>query len=101
MSVAHSYNFKSKLWLYPGKAAWYFITLPKKQSDQIRFLAFNSKSAWGSIRVSAKIGGTSWQTSIFPDTKAGAYLLPVKAEVRRKEKIEAGSTVAVTLEIDG
>jgi Domain of unknown function (DUF1905) len=101
MVMAQSYHIKAKVWLYQGKAAWHFITLPKKKSEQIRFVAFDSKSAWGSIRVTAKIGGTSWNTSIFPDTKSGAYLLPIKAEVRKKEKIEAGSIVAVTLEIGG
>ena len=95
----HSYDIKAKVWLYDGKAAWHFVTLPQDQSEQIRFLATHSKSAWGSIRVSAKIGATSWKTSLFPDSKARAYLLPIKAEVRRREKIKAGDTVAVKLEI--
>jgi hypothetical protein len=49
--------------------------------------------------VSAAIGNTTWKTSIFPDSKAGAYLLPVKAEVRKKEKIEAGSSVLVSVRV--
>jgi hypothetical protein len=98
--LARSYDFKAKVWLYNGKAAWHFITLPREQSDQIRFVTAQSKSAWGSVRVCTKIGATSWKTSLFPDTKAGTYLLPVKADVRKKEKIKAGDTVAVKLEID-
>jgi hypothetical protein len=62
-------------------------------------LAAHSRSAWGSIRVIATVGRTSWKTSIFPDKKRGAYLLPLKAAVRTKEKIEPGNTVAVTIEL--
>jgi hypothetical protein len=98
--LARSYDIKAKVWLYDGKAAWHFVTLPQDLSDQIRFLTAEAKSAWGSIRVSAKIGGTVWKTSLFPDTKARAYVLPIKADVRKKEKIKAGGTVTVKLELD-
>ena len=98
--LARSYDFKAKVWLYDGKAAWHFLTLPRELSELIRFQAAQSKSAWGSIRVFAKIGATGWKTSLFPDSKADGYLLPVKAEVRKKEKIKAGDTVTVKLEID-
>jgi hypothetical protein len=49
--------------------------------------------------VIATVGRTSWKTSIFPDKKRGGYLLPLKAAVRTKEKIELGNTVAVTIEL--
>lgn len=92
------YSFKAAIWLYQGKAAWHFVTLPKAISQEIRVLSFDKKVAWGSVRVSVTIGSTSWKTSIFPDTKAGAYLLPIKADVRKKERITAGDTVTVKLE---
>lgn len=50
--------------------------------------------------MKAKIGGTSWKTSIFPQAKEGTYILPIKAEVRKKEKILAGNKVVVALIID-
>jgi hypothetical protein len=78
------YFFKAAIWLYQGKAAWHFVTLPKSISQEIRVLSFDKKAAWGSVRVNVTIGPTSWKTSIFPDTKAGAYLLPIKADVRKK-----------------
>jgi Domain of unknown function (DUF1905) len=99
VSVARSFKIKGTLWLYQGQGAWHFVTLPKTQSDDIRLFAFDKKSAWGSVRVNAKIGRTQWKTSLFPDTKAGAYLLPIKAEVRKKEKIGVGSAVSVVLTI--
>ena len=36
---------------------------------------------------------------IFPDKKAGAYLLPLKAHVRKKERIVAGNTISFSIEI--
>jgi Domain of unknown function (DUF1905) len=91
------YQFAAKLWRYDGPGGWHFITLPKPLSAEIRVLAFSSRSSWGSVRVSARIGKTSWETSIFPDTKAGTYLLPVKAGVRKQENLVNGKRARVAL----
>ena len=93
------YEIKAPLWLYPGEAAWHFITLPKELSRRIKRFAGGSLSPFGSLRVVATIGATSWKTSIFP-SEAGAFLLPVKAMVRKKEAIKAGDRVKLTLELD-
>lgn len=81
------------------KGAWYFIRLPQEETEQIKFIVNPKQVGFGSLRVVATIGETSWQTSIFPDGKRGTYLLPIKAQVRKKEKLEAGSKVSVALEI--
>ena len=90
-------RFTAKLWLYPGDAAWHFITVPKKESEKIRVQAKKIRRGWGSVRVSAKIGKTRFDTSVFPDSKSGTYLLPVKVAVRRKEGIDPGDPVSVSL----
>jgi hypothetical protein len=43
------------------------------------------------------VGNTKWDTAIWFDTKKKTYLLPLKADVRKKEKLEAGDTIEVTL----
>ena len=91
------FTFNAELWMYHGKSAWFFVTLPQEDSEHIKFLNHHQRRGWGSVRVKAIIGTSEWQTSIFPDTKAGAYLLPVKAEIRKKETIAAGDSVTVTL----
>lgn len=90
---------KSKVWLYPGMAGWHFLTVPKKHSDEIKKKFGANARGWGSLPVTVTIGKTSWRTSIFPDKKAGAYLLPLKAEVRRKEKLADEDEVSYTLVI--
>lgn len=85
------------VWVANAKAAWHFITLPTDESEKIRFFSAVRASAWGAVRVDAKIGKTRWKTSLFPDSKVGAYLLPIKSTVRKVEKISAGDSIAITL----
>ncbi|MCI0542679.1 DUF1905 domain-containing protein [bacterium] len=96
------YKMKSKVWLYPGMAGWHFVTIPEKQSQDIkkRFGAIvRAKGGWGAIPVTVTLGKTSWKTSIFPDKKSGVYLLPLKAPVRKKEGILADDTIEFSLEV--
>lgn len=80
-------------------AAWYFAYLDKKQAEQIKKKHMPKTRGFGSIRVTVTLGTTKWKTSIFPDRHSGSYVLPLKAQVRRAEGIDAGDTVKFTLEI--
>jgi hypothetical protein len=91
-------EFSAPLWLWQGKGAWHFITLPEAESHLIRLAV--PRHGWGSVRVNASIGSSSWMTSIFPDTRRNAYLLPVKAEIRRVQSLSAGVSVDVRLKLD-
>jgi len=51
------------------------------------------------VRVDVTVGATSWRTSIFPDSKTGTYLLPVKKAVRLAEHLEAGGEVRAQLQV--
>lgn len=96
--VTPSYVFEAELWLYPGEAGWHFLTLPPDVADDIAEQDVGNK-AFGSVKVTADIGGHSWQTALFPDANAGSYLLPVKKAVRTKAGISAGDRVEVRLEL--
>ena len=98
--MSAQFRFKDKLWRYSGEAAWHFVTLPKTIAGELRALTTGMRNAFGTVRVIATIGKTTWRTSVFADTKAGSFLLPVKADVRKCEKISHGDSVNVTLEID-
>ena len=94
------YELEADVWLYAAeKGSWCFVTLPPEVSDGIRALR-GPRVGWGSLRVAATIGGTTWRTSIFPDSKSGGFLLPLKAEVRRREGIGVGERVAIAVEIE-
>ena len=87
------------LWLWTSdNGSWHFITLPEDRCGQIRAQAFAGPRGFGSVRVEASIHDVSWRTSVFPQ-KSGGYILPVKADVRRKAGIAAGDDVTVSLEL--
>ena len=90
----------SLLWIWKGEAAgrWYFITVPEEQSAEIKAHAFGAPRGFGSVRVEASIHDVTWRTSVFP-LNSGGYLLPVKAEVRKKADLAAGDEVTVRLEL--
>jgi len=92
-------TLESKVLLYPGAAGWHFITVGEEPSREIRKSQDGSpRKGWGSIPVLVTLGKTQWKTSVFPNSD-GTYLLPLKAEVRRKEKVAEGDMVALELEI--
>lgn len=98
--MSNEFNFTAKVWLYPGEAAWHFITLPKDLADQIHDEFGERKRGWGSLRVKVAIGETTWETSIFPDKQSQSFLLPLKAAVRKQENIYEGKAVNVSLVVE-
>lgn len=90
----------SLLWIWQGEAAgrWYFVTVPEEQSDEIRAHAFAMPRGFGSVRVEARIHDVTWRTSVFP-LNSGGYILPVKAEIRRKADLAAGDEVTLSLKL--
>jgi hypothetical protein len=101
-------SFQAPLWKWqsvkaPQAAAWHFVTLPLETAAEIRFFGARQFSGakkqrgWGSIPVKSRIGTTSWKTSLFPDSKSGSYLLPVKADVREAEALHVDEIVEVEL----
>lgn len=92
-------EFSAPLWrmaVEEDRPAWFFVTVPDDQSDQISDLA-PSGPGFGSVKVRATIGATTWDTSLFPSKQAEAYVLPVKRLVRDSEKLTAGDPASVTL----
>jgi hypothetical protein len=100
-SVAITYSFQAELWHYPEEAGWHFLTLPEGLATEIREATAPFRRGFGSVKVLASISGHSWSTSIFPDSKSGSYLLPVKKAIRTAAGIKAGDAVEAVLEIVG
>jgi hypothetical protein len=93
------YEFSSEVWLYQGQGAWHFVTLPADLGDSLRRMRGAAKG-FGSIRVTASVGETRWRTSLFPDSRSGSFLLPLKAEVRRREDLQAGQSRLFSVELE-
>ena len=92
------YRFTAPLWEHSGEGSWYFVTVPEDISDEITDLTEGRRKGFGSVRVTVTVGGSTWQTSVFP-TKTGTYVLPVKKPVRTAEDLLEGSPVDTRLEL--
>lgn len=93
------FQFEAELWLHHGEGGWHFVTVPGGVSDAIEAATAGRRRGFGSVRVRATVGGTTWVTSLFPDTGRHAYLLPVKKQVRTSEGVQAGDVVPVSLDL--
>jgi hypothetical protein len=99
MTDSDSFTIKGKVWRYQGQAGWYFVNLNRRDSARVRKLPLAKTVAWGYVRVKAKLGGTAWKTTLFP-AKGGIYMIAIKAAVRKKEGIEAGDRVQITVTVE-
>ncbi|PZU50628.1 MAG: DUF1905 domain-containing protein [Sphingomonas sp.] len=92
--------FEAELWEWTGQAParWFFVTLPPEPAEAVGLHAFLlPKRGWRSVRVRAQSGSVIWDTSLFPDKARDSWLLPVKAEVRRKLGVGAGDSIELVL----
>jgi hypothetical protein len=84
--------------LYPGKGGWYFVRIPKEDSeDLVRGYAW-PRGGFKSIPVEVTLGETTWKTSIFGEKK-GTHLLAIKKEIRIKESVNDGDVVTLKIEV--
>lgn len=92
-------EFDAELWIWDARRgdSWTFVSLPAEASEEIRERAVGPRRGFGSVRVRATVGGTTWTTSIFPDSRG--YVLPVKRAVRKAESLDAGDVATVTVEL--
>ena len=94
-----------KVWRWTGAngtGAWFFATIDGEAGEALSATAVMRKleglgRGFGSLRVTACIGDTRWQTSVFPQ-KGEGWILPIKAAVRKAEGIDEGDQVELTLE---
>ncbi len=95
--MSQEFTFEATVWLYEGKSAWHFVSLPRAVAAEISGSVKGSRKPFGSVKVMAILGSTRWNTSLFRDTNRDSFLLPIKATVRLREQIHTGMRVEVSL----
>jgi hypothetical protein len=90
-------GFTGKVIFWKGPAPWFFVTVPPKQSKQIQSIAKQASYGWGCIPCDVTVGKTTTYTALIP--KDGLYLVPLKAALRKAERIEHGGNVSLILDI--
>ncbi len=96
-----AYGFSGEVWRTaidgtPG--GWSFVSLPPEIADDIRIVG-GPRSGFGSLRVEATIGSTTWRTSIFPSAADQSYVLPLRKGVRTAEALQDGARCDVRLRL--
>ncbi len=99
MEVKRTYTFRARVWQHDGPNGWFFVSLPVTMSEEIRKNLGGNEEGWGRMKARASIGKSAWDTAIWFDTKHRSYLLPLKAEVRKKEALHVNVEIAVIIVI--
>ena len=96
--MAFTVQFEAELWRWKGDAAWHFVTVPPEPSAEVDDRVPH-RTGFGSVKVTATLGVSTWTTSIFPADKGESFVLPVKRQVRDANDLLAGDRVEVLLEV--
>lgn len=90
-------EFDGEIWKWQGPAPWHFVSVPPEQSRELKALSNSVTYGWGMIPVQVRIGKSTWKTSLWP--KDDFYIVPIKAAIRKAEKIDVGGMVTIQLEL--
>ena len=91
-------EFGGEVWFWRGPAPHHFVSVPDELCSAIEAASGLVSYGWGMVPVTVRLGASEWATSLWP--KDGGYVVPLRAEVRRREHVDLGDTVAVGLTID-
>ena len=93
-----TFTFDAELYLWKDDGSWVFATVPLDVSEEIDDIV-PDRAGFGSVKVGVQIGDTAWSTSVFPDTKSGCFVLPIKKAVRTAERVDVGDSVEIDLTV--
>ena len=91
-------EFSGEIWFWRGPSPFHFVTVPDAECAALQDASGAVSYGWGMIPVTARIARTEWATSLWP--KDGRYIVPLKAAVRKAERLEVGDVVTVRLTVD-
>ncbi|MDR2855002.1 MAG: DUF1905 domain-containing protein [Methanomicrobiales archaeon] len=85
--------FIAKVALFEREKGWHYVSVPTELSRPLEYLADR-----GLISVVAKVGNSSWETSLLP-MGDGTHFLALPAKIRSKEKLSLGEVTQVSFVI--
>ena len=87
------------------RGTYHFVTITGEAAEAIAAhalmhrLEFATQRGFGSVKVMARIGGTEWKTSVFPQSHKTEWILLVSKKVMRAEDLTEGEPVPLALEL--
>ena len=104
MSETLSCTLPLKRW-QGDRGTYHLITITGETAEAIAMherlhrLEFGARRGFGSVKVMARVGGTQWKTSVFPQRKRTEWVLLVSKKVMRAEDLDEGDSVPLELEL--
>ena len=80
-------EFAGEVVEWRGPAPYHFVPLPPHEAEMVDEVKAEV-AYWGVVPVTARLGETSFTTSMFP--REGTWFLPLKDAVRRAEGVGLG-----------
>lgn len=87
------YTFNAGMKRFETPGGWYYVPVPTEMSMPLEYRAIH----FGFIAITAKVGGTSWATSLLPKGD-GTYFIALPAKVRKKEKLLPETEIEISFE---
>ena len=91
------FSFETRVIYWRGPSPFFYAPIPETHVAALRQLAKIVTYGWGMVPVDVQIGDVAFTTSLFP--KDDGYLLPLKADVRRRTNVTADDVIAIELTI--
>jgi len=86
-------SFVAKIERFDMQGGWHYVPVPLALSKPLEYLAVH----FGFIAVTAKVGRSSWATSLLPKGD-GTHFIALPAKVRSKEKLSLGAEIEISFE---
>nr|WP_298998302.1 DUF1905 domain-containing protein [uncultured Allomuricauda sp.] len=99
MQAKIKYEFSGQIWRDNLDGGWFFVSLPKDISKEIRENLQWQEEGWGRMKVVANLNSIEWDTSIWFDKKLATYLLPLKADIRKKANLKSNDRITICISI--
>ena len=89
-------TFIAEIELFETAGGWHYVPVPAELSVPLEFLAIN----FGFIAITAKVGNSSWQTSLLPKGD-GTHFIALPKKIRVKENLSYGEEIEISFEPRG
>jgi len=88
-----TFRIKERAQELPIISGWVYVPVPQKDFQNA------NKTCFGLIPIKARVGDTSWRTSLLP-MGDGSYFIALKAQVRKAESIFIGDEVELRFNLN-
>lgn len=85
------------------KATYHLVSFTGDQAEALaghalmQKLEMGRRRGFGSVKVTASIGDTSWKSSVFPQDKQSEWILLVSKKVMKAQDLAPGDQIAVSV----